>query len=95
MNPENSYVSTPVFSDSPNMNGQTPLHTAADYGQVTVAELLLKNKASVDALAKDARTPLWWAAAKGKAAVAEVMLTAGADRTKKSESGKTPAYIAK
>eukprot|EP01051_Picozoa_sp_SAG22_P005034 SAG22_NODE_288_length_12949_cov_163.316265_4_plen_85_part_00 len=72
-----------------------------------MVELLLKNKASVDAPDKDGWTPLHLAAHNGEAAVAELLLTAGADRTKKSQwgdtwkvtsgllSGYTPAQTAK
>eukprot|EP01051_Picozoa_sp_SAG22_P020175 SAG22_NODE_3975_length_1442_cov_2.008191_2_plen_61_part_01 len=52
----------------------TALHYAAANGQAAVAELLLKNKATVDAPNKGGQTPLHVAAANGRAAVAELLL---------------------
>eukprot|EP01051_Picozoa_sp_SAG22_P000840 SAG22_NODE_27_length_29018_cov_465.809646_23_plen_313_part_00 len=84
---------------NPGRADRTPLHIAAAYGRAAVAELLLQNKASVDAPNENGNTPLWLAAGNGQAAVAELLLAAGADRTKEITSGDykgyTPAQIAK
>jgi ankyrin repeat protein len=52
-----------VFSK--NKNGATALYWAAFYGHKDVAELLLANKANVNAKDDKGDTPLHWAADKG------------------------------
>jgi ankyrin repeat protein len=55
---------------SKDYNGWTPLHYAVLRGKRDLAELLLANKADVDARDKNGATPLLWAAKNGHKGVA-------------------------
>ncbi len=61
----------------------TPLQYAASSGRLAMAQLLIKHKATVDAVDLAGRTPLMWAAWQGRAEVVEALLEAGADFRKK------------
>ncbi len=52
----------PELVFSKDENGATPLHAASLYGHKDVVELLLANKADVNARAKDGAAPLYLAA---------------------------------
>lgn len=93
-----------VFSKDPNPTGfnrdtmlghdWTPLHVAAAYGHRDVAELLLANKADVDARDNAGTTPLEWAAVEGYKAVAALLLAKGANVNATNNLGQTPLYYA-
>jgi hypothetical protein len=55
---------------------QTPLHIAAEFGHMNVAELLLANKADVEAMAHGGWTPLHVAAENGYTEIAALRITA-------------------
>jgi ankyrin repeat protein len=74
--------------------GATPLHYAAQYGQNNVAELLLNNKADVNAKAKSLVTPLHLAAQRGYQEMAALLLANKAEVNAKSSFGWTPLYVA-
>ena len=57
--------------------GVTALHSAAEKGRKDVAELLLADKAEVNAKNKYGSTPLHWAAFGGHKDVAELLLATG------------------
>jgi ankyrin repeat protein len=63
----------------PEQKGVTPLHRAADRGDVETARLLLKLKASVDARDDEGRTALMRAVPKGKVAMIKLLLEHGAN----------------
>jgi ankyrin repeat protein len=86
-----------VFSKD--TNGLTPLHFAAANGHKDVAELLLANKAEVDAKsnAKTTRggTPLHLAAMNGREDVAALLLASKADVNASDHKGRTALDWAK
>jgi ankyrin repeat protein len=68
-------------------NGNTPLHLAADRGNVAVVQLLLDNKAIVNTNAKNADTPLVTAAYKGFLDIIRLLIDAGADVNQQGQNG--------
>jgi ankyrin repeat protein len=86
-NPELVFSSTEGF-------GWTPLHMAALYGYKDVAELLLANKAEVNAKDKGGETPLHMAAMNGQKDVAELLLANKAEVNAKDRGGATPLHFA-
>src|SRR6185436_4705997 len=72
----------------------TPLHYAAHWHQRDIAELLLVNKADVNAQASDGLQPLHCASAQGYNDVAELLLAHNADVNAKDNDGMTPLHFA-
>ena len=72
----------------------TPLHEAAIFGQENVAEVLLANRADVNAKDIGGDTPLHMAALYGFEKVAEVLLANKADVNAKDVNGNTPLHMA-
>ena len=75
-------------------NGCTPLHWAAYEGHIDLTELMLRNKAEVDARNKNGDTPLNRAAAKGHEPIAELLLVHMAEVNAKNYAGWTPLHEA-
>ena len=73
---------------------RTALHHAALHDSIEVAELLLKNSASVNATESEGHTPLHLAASKDCDKVAIVLLEMGAGINLADEAGKTPLHYA-
>lgn len=73
----------------------TPLMLAAQYGDGSLADLLLQRGADVNARDKNGQTALMKAAAQGHDRLAEKLLAAGADWRIKDENGETALNIAK
>ena len=73
----------------------TPLHLAAISGHKKVAELLLANKAEVNAKDKTGQTPLHRAAANGHKDVVELLLANKAEVNAKDNDGYTPLQAAR
>jgi len=69
----------------------TPLQYAASFGRLDVVRLLLKHKATVDAVDLAGRTPLMWAAWKGHTEITEALLEAGANFKQTSRGTKWTA----
>jgi ankyrin repeat protein len=74
--------------------GSTPLHYAAQYGHKAVAELLLANKAEINARDRSGQTPLHYAAQYGQNTMAELLLNNKADVNAKTKSSVTPLHLA-
>ena len=74
--------------------GGTPLHCAAYHGHKDVAELLLANKAEVNATNNQGETPLHWAAMMGHKDVVELLLANKADVNAKDNQRHTPLHFA-
>ncbi|MHB9108400.1 MAG: ankyrin repeat domain-containing protein [Armatimonadota bacterium] len=66
---------------------RTPLHWASALGRLEAVQVLLENKASVDALALGRVTPLEEAVAMAQPAVVKALITAGADIQRKTSKG--------
>merc|ERR1712216_161945 len=69
---------TPMMQDtvnSPNKEGMTPLHFAANTGQVEIAEYLCNHKANVDKQDKNGNTPLHLACANLHLNVVDLLVT--------------------
>jgi hypothetical protein len=73
---------------------QTPLHLAAEYGHKDVAELLLANKADVEAKASGGWTPLLNAVFGGHKDLVELLVANKADVNVKEDAGRTPLHVA-
>jgi ankyrin repeat protein len=72
----------------------SPLGTAANFGAVEIAALLLEHGADTEATADHGFTPLHAAAANGNKELVELLLAHGARRDARNENGKTPADLA-
>src|SRR5580765_1919052 len=78
-----------VFSN--NVSGMTPLHWAASgLHHKEIVELLLANKADVNATNKFGMTPLYFAAYCGDSEVAEMLLQSNANINARGGNGSTP-----
>ncbi len=80
--------------DAKTIGGETPLDEAARSGHKDVAELLLANKANVNAKDENGDTPLLFAARNGHADVVELLLDNKADVNLKNKLGETPLHAA-
>lgn len=76
------------------VNKRTPLHWAADYGQVEVIEYLLSKGANIEAKDNFGITPLLAAVYEGHANAVKVLLQRGARRDVKGPDGMTPLEAA-
>ena len=74
--------------------GATPLHFAAYAADKDVVELLLANKAEVNAKDNEGKTPLHIAAGFGRKDVAELLLAKKAEINAKDKNGVTPLAFA-
>jgi hypothetical protein len=73
---------------------QTALHFAVENGHKDIAELLLVNKADVEAKAYGGWTPLLNAVFGGHKDVVELLLAHNADVNVKEDAGRTPLHVA-
>jgi ankyrin repeat protein len=69
----------------------TVLHEVARDGDVEIAEVLLANKANVNANGDKGLTPLHWATMKGHRDMVELLLAHGANINAKDEDGRSPS----
>lgn len=77
-----------------NSTKQTPLEDAVQHGFEAVTEVLLANKAEVNAQDSQGNTPLFIAAQLGQTNIVQILLTAGADVTVENNEGRTPLSFA-
>jgi ankyrin repeat protein len=78
-------------------NGFTPLHLAAQQGNLEVAAALLDAGARVDPVNKYGNSPLFAAvfAYQGRGELIELLQRHGADQNRANASGQTPAGLAR
>ena len=74
--------------------GSTPLHLAAMYGHQSIAQLLIENKADVNAGDCNGSTPLHVATCQGISALVVLLVKNGADINSRSLNGSTPLHSA-
>jgi ankyrin repeat protein len=85
---------SPELVFSKDAMGATPLHYAAQYGHKAMAEMLLANKAEVNAKDNFGQTPLHYAAQYGQIGVAELLLAKKADVNANAKNRVTPLHVA-
>jgi ankyrin repeat protein len=68
-----------VTTTSADLEGATPLHIAAEFGQLKWVRLLLQRGANPNALMLNGRTPIVHACKEGQAEIVKTLLEAGAD----------------
>jgi ankyrin repeat protein len=73
---------------------QTPLHLAVECGHKDVAELLLANKADIEAKAYGGWTPLLQAVFGGHKDLVELLVANKAEVNVKEDAGRTPLHVA-
>jgi ankyrin repeat protein len=71
----------------------TPLHWAAFFGHTTVASLLLKNGASINALQNTRSTPLMLAVLRNHLGMVTLLVNQGANKNLASQDG-SPIEVA-
>ena len=74
--------------------GSTPLHLAAMYGHQSIAQLLIENKADVNAGDCNGSTPLHVATCQDMSALVVLLVKNGADINSRSLNGSTPLHSA-
>ena len=89
-----SLLNAAIDVNADNYDGGTPLHLAADKGQVEVVEALLAAGANVHARNEYDRTPLQVPALLGNTKVVEALLASSANVHAKNKYGETPLYDA-
>lgn len=75
-------------------DGKAPLHGAAEAGQETLVELLLKRGANIEARELNGESPLFAAAQTGKESTVQTLLSNGASVESRDVFGLTPLEIA-
>ena len=75
-------------------DGRSPLHWAASHGHKNVVELLLANKAELNAKDNNGGTPLLYATAGGRGDVVQLLLANKAEVNAKDKGGMTPLHWA-
>jgi ankyrin repeat protein len=77
-----------------NSDNRTPLHIAAQKGFQSVTEVLLANKAAVNARDSRGFTPLYLAVQRGQTNILQMLLAAGANVNVENSQGRTPLSYA-
>ena len=84
----------PGMVSRPGPFGATPLHLAAAFGCLDIAELLLTNQADIKATTAGGKTPLHWAAAEGRTNIVQLLLAHNAPVNARDHNGNTPLHDA-
>ncbi len=74
--------------------GWTPLHSAASFGHISIAEMLINNGANVNMTSNSGSTPLHIAVDQGNVSLAEFLISKEADVNAKNAAGLTPLNLA-
>lgn len=77
-----------------NPRGFSPIHFAANFKQLEIAKLLVKNGADPFIVGPNKRQAIHWAAANGSTEILKWLQSLGADLNLKDETNKTPLYLA-
>lgn len=86
-------VKTPI-TDKSELEGVTPLHFAAGFGNITIVKRLLQKGAPVNSRAKSGIMPLHAAVLGAHPGVVQLLIENGADVNAKDSNGQTPLQIA-
>jgi cytohesin len=84
----------PALANAKDEDGETPLHIAAQMGDVELVELLLENTKDVNTPDESGATPLHLAAGSGQKEVAELLLAKKADVNARDNGDQTPLHFA-
>ncbi|MCD4782433.1 MAG: ankyrin repeat domain-containing protein [Candidatus Eremiobacteraeota bacterium] len=84
----------PSLIDKKDEDGDTPLHLAAEEGQMKIAELLMSKGAKINEKSRNKETPLHLAVEKGHLEMVRFLMKKGANINLKNEKGETPLEIA-
>jgi ankyrin repeat protein len=71
----------------------TPLHCAAEQGDIEQVQLLIANGADINSRDQYGQTPLERAAFAGHIKVVELLIAKGAEVNTKNQSGRTPLHV--
>jgi len=78
-----------------NVDGWTPIMTAAYNCELRAMQWLLDKGADINAICEDGDTAVHYAAAQGEGDAVRLLITAGCDFTIKDNDGETPLMVAK
>ncbi len=73
--------------------GDTPLHSAAQWGHAEIVKLFLGSGAAVDAANRSEQTPLHYASVFGHQSIEQLLINKGADINAKDKNGYTPQEL--
>lgn len=83
-------TAAPDLLESADEDGLTPLHLAVIQGNMALVNLLLANKANVDAVDNEGHSVVHWATVCGEIDALRALLAAGADISKTDLNGGSP-----
>ncbi|XP_037816902.1 inversin [Lucilia sericata] len=87
-------VAAPELLESADEDGFTPLHLAVIQGNLAMVNLLLANKADVNAVDKEGHSVVHWATVCGEVGALRSVLAAGANVTTPDINGGSPLHYA-
>ena len=74
--------------------GRTPLHFAAQHGQLPVCELIIANVENKNPMDREGHTPLYYAAKHGQMTVCQLIINYIEDKNPINSSRRTPLHYA-
>jgi ankyrin repeat protein len=80
--------------ESKDVDGRTPLMSAAFFGHVEICKLLLDHRAKIESKSNIGNTPLLLACQEGQTSVVSLLLDRGADIEARANMGNTPLNLA-
>lgn len=83
-------TAAPELLESADEDGFTPLHLAVIQGNMALVNLLIANKANVDAVDNEGHSVVHWATVCGEIEALRALLGAGADISKTDFNGGSP-----
>ncbi|KAM8703867.1 hypothetical protein ACLKA7_008488 [Drosophila subpalustris] len=87
-------IAAPELLESADEDGFTPLHLAVIQGNLAMVNLLLANKADVNAVDNEGHSVVHWATVCGEIEALRAVLAAGANVAKPDVNGGTPLHYA-